>query len=162
VGRLSTRLVLVPTIAGLLGAVLLAGVYLGLVSLAESPAHALDLFWQDRFFVVPILTGFGVQLGLFSRLKLETAGSMAAAGATTAAGGGMSTAAMVACCAHHVADVLPVLGLSAAAAFLAKWKEPFLVIGLLTNLAGILIMIRALRQVRGHAASRMAAMEVSG
>jgi hypothetical protein len=157
-----SRLILIPLAAGILGSLTLTGIYFGLVSLAGSPAHALDLFWQDRFFVVPILTGFGVQVGLFSRLKLETAGSMAAAGATTAAGGGMSTAAMVACCAHHIADVLPVLGLSAAAGFLAKWKEPFLVIGLLTNLAGILTMIRALRQVRGHAASPTAAMEVSG
>jgi hypothetical protein len=162
VGRLSTRLVLVPTIAGLLGAVFLTGVYLGLVSLAESPAHALDLFWQDRFFVVPILIGFGVQAGLFARLKLGPQVHMAAAGASAAAGGGMSTAAMVACCAHHVADVLPVLGLSAAAAFLAEWKVPFLVVGLLTNLAGILIMIRALRQVRGHAASRTLVMEAGG
>jgi hypothetical protein len=158
----SRRYVLIPIAAGLLGSLFLAGVYLGIVSLAETPAHALDLFWEDRFYVIPILIGFGVQAGLFARLKLGPQVHMAAAGATTAAGGGMSTAAMVACCAHHVADVLPVLGLSAAAAFLAKWKEPFLVIGLLTNLVGILIMIRALRQVRGHAASRMAAMEVSG
>jgi hypothetical protein len=77
----------------------------------------------------------------------------ATAAASTVAGGGMSTAAMVACCAHHVADVLPVLGLSAAAAFLARWKLPFLGIGLSTNVVGILLMLRALRQVRSRAAN---------
>lgn len=142
-----------PMAVGLLGAVFLMGVYLGIVSLAESPEHALDLFWEDRLFVVPILIGFGVQAGLFARLKLGPPAHKAAAGATTAASGGMSTAAMVACCAHHVADVLPVLGLSAAAAFLARWKVPFLGIGLLTNVVGIVVMLRALRQVRSHTAS---------
>lgn len=143
-----------PVAAGLLGALFLTAVYLGIVSLAESPQHALELFWEDRLFVVPILIGFGVQTGLFAHLKLATAGGAAAGGATTAAGGGMSTAAMVACCAHHVADVLPILGLSAAAAFLAEWKIPFLVVGLLTNLAGIAIMLRALRHVGLRARAR--------
>lgn len=153
------RLTWIPIGAGVLGAVFLSAVYLGIVSLAESPAHALDLFWQDRFYVVPILVGFGVQAGLFARLKLGAAAHAARAGAATAAGGGMSTAAMVACCAHHVTDVLPVLGLSAAAAFLAEWKVPFLIVGLLTNLAGIVIMLRALRISERHRAQQPAPME---
>jgi hypothetical protein len=148
-----SRLILIPLAAGILGSLTLTGIYLGLVSLAESPAHALDLFWQDRAFVVPILIGFGLQVGLFTRLKVGLQLQGRIAGATTAAGGGLSTAAMVACCAHHVADVLPVLGLSAAAAFLAQWKVPFLGIGLLTNFVGILLMLRALRQVGSHTAS---------
>ena len=147
------RFVLIPVLAGMLGSLLLTGVYLGIVSLAESPEHALDLFWQDRLFVVPILLGFGVQAGLFARLKLGPAMRLATAGASTAAGGGMSTAAMVACCLHHATDVLPVLGLSAAAAFLAEWKTAFLVVGLATNLAGIAVMLRQLRRVSRHAAA---------
>jgi hypothetical protein len=148
-----SRLILIPLAAGFLGSLSLTGIYLGLVSLAGSPAHALSLFWQDRVFVVPILIGFGVQVGLFARLKVGLQLKGRIAGATTAAGGGLSTAAMVACCVHHVADVLPVLGLSAAAAFLAQWKVPFLVIGLLTNFVGIVLMLRALRQVGSHTAS---------
>ena len=159
--RPSKRYVMIPVATGLFGALFLTGVYLGIVSLAESPEHALNLFWEDRLFVIPILIGFGIQAGLFARLKLGPPARMAAAGATTAAGGGMSTAAMVACCAHHVADVLPVLGLSAAAAFLAQWKVPFLVIGLLMNLAGILVMLRALRRVRSHAEARLAPVEAT-
>jgi len=158
-GASPSRLTWIPIGAGVLGVVLLAAVYLGIVSLAESPAHALDLFWQDRFYVVPILLGFGVQTGLLARLKLGTAAHVARAGAATAAGGGMSTTAMVACCAHHVTDVLPVLGLSAAAAFLAEWKVPFLIVGLLTNLAGIVIMLRALRISERHQAQQPAPKE---
>jgi hypothetical protein len=154
------RPILIPALAGVAGSLFLMGIYLGLVSLAESSSHALDLFWQDRAFVVPILIGFGLQVGLFTRLKLGLQLHGPVAGATTAAGGGVSTAAMVACCAHHVADVLPVLGLSAAAAFLAQWKIPFMVVGLLTNLAGIAVMLRTLRRAERHAAG-MAMVEAS-
>lgn len=144
--------VLLPLLAGLAGAAFLAGAYLGIVSLAESPVHALDLFWDDRWFVIPILLGFGTQVGLFTYLKLGlfVPGGVAS-GATTAASGGVSTAAMVACCVHHLSDVLPLVGLAAAATFLAEWRIPFMVAGLATNLLGIAVMLRQLVKARRHA-----------
>jgi hypothetical protein len=133
-----------------LGALVMGGVYLGIVSLAGSPAHALSLFWEDRALVIPILLGFGLQVGLFTLLKtgLYLPVHVPASGAVTAAGGGVSTAAMVACCVHHVTDVLPLVGLSAAAAFLANWKVPFMIAGLATNLLGITLMLAALARAR--------------
>ncbi len=147
------RHVLLSIAGGVAGAIALSGLYLGLVSLAESPAHALDLFWEDRFFVIPILLGFGTQVGLFTLLKIgpHSRAGAPAAGATTAAGGGLSSAAMAACCAHHVADVLPFVGLTAAATFLAAWKIPFLIVGLAMNGIGILVMLRELRRARRRA-----------
>ncbi len=153
------RRALLPIVAGLAGAMALTGVYLGIVSLAESPAHALDLFWEDRFLVIPIILGFSLQVALFVYLKMglfvREPGDQglrgAASGATTAAGGGVSTAAMVACCAHHLTDVLPFVGLTAAATFLAEWKVPFMVVGLLTNLLGIGVMLRQIAKARRHA-----------
>jgi hypothetical protein len=62
------------------------------------------------------------------------------------AGAGTSTAAMVACCAHHVAELLPLLGLSAAASFLAAYKIPFMLIGLAMNGIGIVVVWRAIRK----------------
>lgn len=155
--------ILLPLGAGVLGAIFLTGVYLGIVSLAESPGHALDLFWQDKAFVIPILLGFGTQVGLYTLLKkgLYMPMHLPAAGATTAAGGGMSTMAMVACCAHHVADVLPLVGLTAAATFLANWKIPFMVVGLLTNLIGIAIMLREILKARRHAIAQLSSLEAA-
>ena len=152
---------LLPLGVGLLGAMVLTGVYLGIVSLAESRQHALELFWQDKLFVIPIILGFGTQVGLYTFLKkgLYLPMTAPAAGATTAAGGGMSTVAMVACCAHHVADVLPLVGLTAAATFLANWKTPFMVVGLLTNLLGIVVMLREIGKARRHAASHASSTE---
>ena len=159
----SAKRIFLPLGAGLLGAVFLTAIYLGIVSLAESPTHALELFWQDKAFVIPIILGFGTQVGLYTLLKkgLYMPVPVPAGGATTAAGGGMSTMAMVACCAHHVADVLPLVGITAAATFLANWKIPFMVVGLLTNLVGIAVMIRTIVKARAQATAHLAAMEAT-
>ncbi|GJM41812.1 MAG: hypothetical protein DHS20C20_20940 [Ardenticatenaceae bacterium] len=138
-----TKRILWPLGAGLAGSGLLALLYFGIVSWAESPQHALDLFWEDRWIVIPIILGFGVQAALYIILKkrlfvpVTYTGS---SGALTGAGGGMSTVAMVACCAHHVTDVLPILGLTAAATFLADYRIAFMLVGLGTTILGIFYM----------------------
>jgi hypothetical protein len=136
---------------GLLGSLALSAVYLGVVSLAESPRHALDLFWQDRWLVLPIMLTFGVQVGLYAFARAGAHLAPAAAGASTAAGGGMSTVAMVACCAHHVTDVLPIVGVSLAATFLTTWKTSLMGFGLAANLAGIVVMLWLIRRDRRRA-----------
>jgi hypothetical protein len=60
---------LLPIAVGWMGAALLTGLYFGIVSWAESPQHAVELFWQDRWIVFPIILGFGVQAGLYTILK---------------------------------------------------------------------------------------------
>jgi hypothetical protein len=141
----------------------LMAVYLGIVSLAESPQRAVELFREDKAFVIPIMLGFGAQVGLYTLLKkgLYLPAGVPAGGATTAASGGISTMAMAACCAHRVADVLPLVGLSAAAAFLANWKIPFLVVGLISNLIGIAVMLRLIFKARRRATAHLAAMEAN-
>lgn len=124
--------------------------YLALVSLlSQSWDHALSLLAEDRWFVIPIVLGFGVQAGLFTHLRALHSLSKAPA-AVTGSSAGMSTAAMVACCAHHVSDVLPLLGLSGAALFLAEYKVPVMVVSLLANAAGIgYLLIHIRRAWRG-------------
>ncbi|MEZ4666516.1 MAG: hypothetical protein R3E39_01130 [Anaerolineae bacterium] len=58
-----------PLATGIGGAFLLTVVYLVIVSIAESPQHALDLFWEDRAIVIPIILGFGIQVALYTILK---------------------------------------------------------------------------------------------
>jgi hypothetical protein len=65
---------------------------------------------------------------------------------------------MVACCAHHVADVLPFLGLSAAASFLANYRLVFMGIGLATTITGIIVMLVALVRARRMAINHLATM----
>lgn len=139
-----TKRILWPIGAGLAGAGLLTLLYFGIVSWAEGPQHALDLFWEDRWIVLPIILGFGIQAALYTILKKRLfipVTHTGPSGALTGVGGGMSTVAMVACCAHHVTDVLPILGLTAAAAFLAEYRVAFMLVGLGTTLLGIVMML---------------------
>ena len=84
----------------------------------------------------------------------------AAAGAVTGTAGGTSTLAMVAYCAHHVTDVLPLVGLSTAAVFLAEYKIWFMGVGLATNILGIMVMLRLLRRERKRALAILRTQEV--
>lgn len=129
-----------PALFSLLGMAGLMALYLILVSLAEGWSHAVELLFEDAWLVGPIMAGFGVQVGLYTYLKTGLHAAAHGTGALTGAGGGTSTAAMVACCAHHITDVLPLLGLSAAATFLAEYRIPFMLVGLATNLIGIGVM----------------------
>ncbi len=149
-----SKRILLPLGAGLAGAIFLTGLYFGIVSWAESPQHAAELFWQDRWIVFPILLGFGVQMALYVILKKRLfvpVASVGPSGALTGAGGTTSTLAMVACCAHHVADGLPVLGLTAAATFLAQYRTTFMLVGLGTTLVGIAVMLAILFRERRKA-----------
>lgn len=135
--------VVLPLFAGLLAALALVLLYLGLVTLAQGLQHAIDLLWGDRYFVAAIAAGFGLQAGLFVYLRrLLSRRSRASATAGTAAGTGTSTAAMLACCAHHVTDALPVLGLSGVAIFLGDYRMPLMALGIAVNATGVLFMLR--------------------
>jgi hypothetical protein len=145
---------LLPIGAGMAGAFLLTSVYFGIVSWAESPEHALEFFWQDRWIVFPIILGFGVQSALYIVLKkglFIPVANMGASGAMTGAGGSTSALAMAACCAHHVTDVLPILGLTAAAAFLGEYRQAFMLLGLGMTILGIAFMLGILIRERRKA-----------
>lgn len=147
-----TRIPLRPVVAGILGAAALLALYLGLIALAQGWSHATQQLALDRWYVGAIMLGFGTQVGLFTWLRALHASAMAAGG--VAASTGTSTAAMLACCAHHVADVLPVLGLSGAAIFLNDYKTELLWLGITMNAAGVsylLIQVRRARLQQGAA-----------
>lgn len=157
--------ILLPVGAGLFGALFLTGLYFGIVSWAESPEHALEFFWQDRWIVIPIILGFGVQMALYITLKKRLfipVASIGPSGMLTGAGGTTSTIAMVACCAHHVADVLPILGLTAAATFLAQYRTAFMLVGLGTTIIGIAVMLVILVRERRKVLQMIALPTVPG
>lgn len=147
-----------PVGVGFLGALLLTGLYFGIVSWAESFEHALKLFWEDRWIIMPMILGFGVQMALYTILKKRLFVPVAhpgPAGALTGAGGMTSTLAMIACCAHHVTDVLPMLGLTVATTFFAKYQTLLMLVGLGTSLIGIAVMLFILYRERKKAMIHM-------
>ena len=115
-----TRRAALSVALGALGAAALIGLYLGLVTWAQGPEHALELLWGDRLFVGLISAGFGTQVGLFTYLRLLQRAMARESVALAGAGTATSSVSMVACCAHHIADVLPLVGLSGLAVFLDR------------------------------------------
>ena len=134
---------------GLAGALALVGLYLAIVTWAQGADHALELLWSDRLFVGLISAGFGTQVGLFVDLQLLQRAMARESVALAGAGTATSSISMVACCAHHLADVLPIVGLSGLAVFLVEFRTPLMLLGIATNLAGIAVMLRQLMRIRG-------------
>lgn len=141
------RRVLIPLAAFLLGSTLIAGIYFGILIWAQGSDAVPSIFVPNRWYVIPIWFTFGIQAALYSilrfRLFIPTTSSRHS-GAVMGTSGGTSVTAMVACCLHHVTDVLPILGLSAAATFLTRYQRPFMLLGLGMNVIGILVMLTVL------------------
>jgi hypothetical protein len=135
-----------PVLFGIAGAAGLLSIYFGILTLAESVSYAFFQFSDMWYWILILAAGFGLQLGLHVHIKAALRARQAAGTAGVAASGGVSTVAMVACCAHHVADVLPILGLSAAAVFLVEYQTAFILLGVFSNLVGVTMMLRLMQK----------------
>lgn len=156
---LPRREVALSLLAALASALALIGMYLAILSLGQSPAHALEQLSQDILPVGAVAAGLATQVGLYVYLRAVVRSRPAGgAGAMGGVGTGTSTIGMVACCAHHVTDVAPLLGLagfsalSGAASLLNEWKVPIILLGLGMNAVGIVLTLGTIRQSRSHLA----------
>ncbi|MBS3105254.1 hypothetical protein J4234_03295 [Candidatus Woesearchaeota archaeon] len=122
---------------GLSASGLLLLFYFIVSSLLGGFQFAVDNFIQLWYWMVPLVVGFGIQMGMFFYVKNEMHKKAAA---EAAASTGISTGAMVACCAHHIADIAPFLGITALGIFLTKYQSTFLLIGMLSNILGVTYM----------------------
>ena len=99
-------------------------------------------------FVGLIGVGFGTQIGLLTYMRLLQRAVARESVAIAGAGTATSSVAMVACCAHHLVDVLPIVGISGLALFLVDFRTPLMLFGLATNALGIAVLLRALGRIR--------------
>ena len=142
---------LIPILAFLLGSSFIAGIYFSVLTWAQGWEYASSQFELNIWYILPIWIAFGIQAALYSVLRFRLfipATSTGYTGAMMGTSGGTSVTAMVACCLHHVTDVLPILGLSAAATFLARYQRPSMLIGLGTEIIGIFVMLVVLYRER--------------
>jgi len=131
-----------PVVFGTLGVGVLLVIFFGIVTLANgSIGSAFQEFKRIWYWIFILASGFGFQLGLFTYLKQRIAEKTIGATAEVAASGTVTTGSMVACCAHGLVNVLPLVGISAAAAFLATYQTPLILIGVFSNLVGVTIML---------------------
>lgn len=157
----------IPSVAFVLGVALMAGAYFGIFTWLQGWDYARGQFSSNSAYVIPIWTAFGVQAAIYSilRFRLLVPGtSTAHGGAMLGTSGGTSVTTMVACCLHHAADVLPILGISAAATFLTRYQRPFMRLSLALNLIAIAVMLVVLfreRRKLQHSPGLETALEVT-
>jgi hypothetical protein len=133
-------------VAGIAAALGMSLFYIAVVAGAsQSWTHLGDQVADDWALLVFVLAGFAVQVALFTELRYRYR-LQATVALTSGAGMGASTAGMVACCAHHIADLLPFLGATGAAAFLYDYRIAFVLVGIGVNAVGVTIAVRRLRR----------------
>ncbi|MGE5589334.1 MAG: hypothetical protein ACM3ZA_01695 [Bacillota bacterium] len=142
-----------PVAWGGLAALLLVGLYLGVITAAESFSHALNQLRSDALWVFLVSAGLAIQVGVFARMRQLVRQAGKGLQVMTGVGTGASTVGMIACCAHHLTDIAPVLGLTAATAFLGRYRLAFVLVGLAMNAAGVYLSVKALRSLKRHLAA---------
>lgn len=134
-----------PLVYGILSGIALLMFYFLLMTITSSYSNAVEQFIDMWYLLIILIIGFGIQIGLYTYVKnrhyINNEGKVSVATST-----GISTTSMVACCAHHLSDVLPVIGFSVAALFLSKYQYVFIFIGIISNLIGILLMLRMIKK----------------
>lgn len=132
---------------GLTASIGLLGFYFAVTGWASGLDFAVNQFIALWYWVIPLTIGFGAQAGLFAFIKFKqkecAASGMAASGAT-------SGLAMVACCAHRLVDIVPFLGATVLAAYLARYQTYLLALGLAANGAGIIYLLRIKKHLNHH------------
>lgn len=138
-----------PILAGVAGMLALIIVYwLVLYFSSGDINHPWQQFVQFKYWISALVLGFGIQFGLYWYVKSGMHLSGSATKTAVATGAATSSVSMIACCAHHIFDILPLLGLSAAALFLSKYQTHFFALGIISNLIGIYIMFYIIKHKR--------------
>lgn len=144
-GRRPWRLAWVSVLAGAAAAVVLVSLYAGLLGFLGGADHLAQQAAQDWPWLIVLIGGFGAQVTLVAELRHRQRLS-AQAGGAAGASAGTSLVAMAACCAHHVADLLPLVGATGLAVFLTSYRTPLLVVGVVSTALGISLSLRRLNQ----------------
>lgn len=124
---------------GALAIAILLGVYFAVLTLVSGWGYALGQFATYWYFIVSLVVGFGIQIALYQYLKgLVHSGQ--GMGKVVGVSGTTSTAAMISCCAHYLVNLVPILGITGLATFVAQYQIKIFWVGLGFNIFGILFI----------------------
>lgn len=132
-----------PYLIGMGASLGLLAFYMGVMTLTSDWYYALIQLQDYLFWILALSLGLGIQSTLFVMIRRRLKGiEKKTAKSTLATSGGLSGASMIACCLHHLADIVPFLGLPVLAVTVQKYQTFFFMIGVLSNLFGISLMLR--------------------
>ena len=120
-------------------------VAINLIVLASLNFPSMAIFQLKRYIwlLIPLVFGFGVQIGLYTYLKHVNA----VCTITSMAGGGVSSISMILCCSHYLINFLPFISLPFAN-LLTQYTLQILIFGVASNILGILVMLNKIRKIR--------------
>ncbi len=124
---------------GTLASAILLGVYFAVLTLVSGWSFAQDQFGTYWYFITSLAIGFGVQIGLYQHLRALVHGGLGMS-KVVGVSGTTSTASMISCCAHYLVNVVPILGVTGLATFVAQYQVKIFWIGLAFNIFGILFI----------------------
>ena len=136
------------SLGGALAGLALVAVYVAVLVAANSLQHAASELTRLWFWLVPLVLGFATQIALFIYARGATVGRSGLPARGVVGSGLANTVSMLACCAHHLTDVLPLIGLTSAAFFLASYQRVFLVLGVTSNLVGLTYFMGLMKRHR--------------
>ncbi len=125
-----------PILYGVLASAILLGVYFAVLTLVSGWSFAQSQFAAYWYFIVSLVVGFGIQIALYQYLKTLVQGGRGM-GKVVGVSGTTSTAAMISCCAHYLVNLVPILGITGLATFVAQYQIKIFWVGLAFNLFGI-------------------------
>ncbi|MBI4225892.1 hypothetical protein HY612_02155 [Candidatus Roizmanbacteria bacterium] len=138
-------------ISGFIGSISLLLFYFVVMGVSSGSWPAtISQFRELWYWMLLLSIGFGIQIGLFVHLRnnVKNPKGLQHSGKVTATSTGTSAVSMIACCAHHLSEVLPIIGLSGAAVFLTRYQIRLIILGIFMNLFGITYMIRIIRKIK--------------
>ena len=137
------------TLYGMLASAILLGVYFAVLTLVSGWSFAQSQFSDFWYFIVSLVVGFGIQIALYQYLKgLVHSGQ--GMGKVVGVSGTTSTAAMISCCAHYLVNLVPILGITGLATFVAQYQIKIFWVGLAFNIFGIVFISNKIIKFKKH------------
>ncbi len=137
------------TLYGTLASAILLGVYFAVLTLVSGWSFTQEQFADYWYFIISLAVGFGIQIALYQYLKSLVHEGLGM-GKVVGVSGTTSTAAMVSCCAHYLVNLVPILGITGLATFVAQYQIKIFWVGLAFNLFGIAFISNKIIKFKKH------------
>lgn len=131
-----TKVVVISSLWGFTSSVLMLAIYFVIVTSISGRYFAVNQFYQNWYFLIGLVMGFGVQIALYQYIKNLMHRNLGT-GKVIGVSGTTSTIAMISCCSHYLVNILPILGATGLVMFTAQYQTELFWIGILLNLIGI-------------------------
>ncbi len=148
---MSEKIISKSILYGILASGLLLGVYFVVLTLVSGWNFAQSQFATYWYFITSLVIGFGIQITLYQYIKgLVRSGQ--GLGKVVGVSGATSTAAMISCCAHYLVNLVPILGVTGLATFVAQYQVKLFWVGIVFNIFGIVYISRKIIKFKNSVA----------